>query len=389
MIEKVKNLLLIATMCSFVIENLPMISMGVGISYIIVSVVDSINYRALYCNPLHRSLSITWFILFAYVTLLTALVPYNRSDLPIVDIRWLRAIILFVLVYKDTLYNSDLQKTIFYMFAISSIICAVMMSRGIGISVDAEQYDIGHVRLTFFGTNSNKMAMFYTYAIAASLLYIEEGWIWHISKKIRYIIAGIMIVLLCYGTALTGSRGAFYVIVAMMTYYVALYQKSGSWATKLITTIIAAVFAYYLIDVMTNVDVFARRMEMTTEGQHGERDVLLSAALNVFEENPFGVGLNRVYDYMQMYMGDSKTPHNLFAYMIASGGFIGFSLFVSIIWKIVKYAFINARANRLLMPILLLIIVLLDFNKNGGALSFSMNYCALALALSMSNNKTV
>lgn len=389
MIEKLKNLLLLATMCSFVIENLPYISMGLGAAYITVSLFDAISHGALYCNQLHRSLGISWFILFAYVTLLTAVVPYSRNDLGILDLRWLRAIVFFILVYKDTLYKPVLQKNIMYMFTVTAIICGVMMSMGIGISAEAEQYDIGSVRLTFLGTNANKMAMFCTYAVAALFLYIEDGWFLQISKKLRYVISAVAITALCYVIALTGSRGAFYVIIAMMAYYIIFYQKSGGVATKIAVTVIAAGFAYYLVDIMSNVEIFARRMEMTTEGQHGERDVLFEAAIKVFEENPFGVGLNRVYDYMLQYVGSSKTPHNLFAYMLASGGIIGFILFVSIIWRIVKFVLIHTRTNRLLMPVLLLIITLLDFNKNGGALTFSINYCALALALSMSNNENL
>lgn len=386
MIEYFKNLLLVITICSFVIENLPWISLLLGFSYIFFSLISSTNNGRLYIDDFHRSISISWFMLFAYLTILTVLIPYYRTDLPIIRWRWFRAILFFVLIYKDTKGRTHLQKNILYFYAISAITCCILMSMGIGISIDAEQYEMGVVRLTFLGTNSNKMAMFYTYAVAILLLYIEEGWFWNISKKYRCIFSGIFLIILCRGIALTGSRGAFIVVIAMFGYYVLFYQKNGGFAKKILLTCLTAFFVYYLIDVMNSVDVFSRRVEMTTEGQHGERDILVNAALKVFSEYPMGVGLNSVYDYMSLYMGKSKTPHNLFAYMLAGGGIFGFILFLSIILRTAKIIYIKTKEYRLLMPILLLIIALLDFNKNGGSLEFSINYCMLSLALSMSNN---
>lgn len=387
MIEKLRDILLVATLCSFVIENLPMISMSLGVAYLFLSLVCSLHTNTLYLDNLHKSIGVSWFVLFAYLTMLTMLIPCNRTDLPVFNWKWLRAIMFFILFYRDTKNKPLLQKNALFFYAITSVICSVLMSMGIGISAYAEQFDIGHVRLTFLGTNSNKMAMFYTYGIAVLLYYIEVGWFWNISKKIRYVISGVLIIILCYGIALTGSRGAYFVVIAMLGYYIIFYQKGGGVASKIVITAIASVFAYYLIDLMNNVDVFSRRMEMTSEGQHGERDVLADAAFKVFEDHPMGVGLNRVYDYMLFYVGDSKTPHNYFAYMLAAGGILGISLFLSIVWRIVKCVYVRYKAKRLLLPVLLLITTLMDFNKNGGSLTFSINYCMLALALSMSKNE--
>lgn len=132
-------------------------------------------------------------------------------------------------------------------------------------------------------------------------------------------------------------------------------------------------------------DVMTNRIETSQEGDIGERDILIRSGLKIFYDNPiWGVGIEQVKDQIYEDIDERKTPHNLYIYILAAGGFIGFSIFLSIIVRIVRIIYLYAHKQHLCFPVLVCIIAFLDYAKNGAALSANMNYMFLSFALAMS-----
>lgn len=391
---RIKDYLLILMMCATTIENYPKVSLICSILYILFSGQDLLTNKVVYSNNISRimaqklqSINRTWGVLFIYLSLITILTPTYQSQvqLPIIDIRWLRAIVLFILVCKDVIQKPQILNYALPLYALSATVCAGLMSVGIGVAADFDTEDIGKVRLTFLGTNANKMAMVFVYGVACLTFFLKKN-VFIKMAWITYAIVAWAFMVLLYAIGLTGSRGGFLLVLAIVGIYALSIVSRKRNALMTIVVIFGAIFLIdYIVDFIMSIDIFSRRVEMSGEGQYGERDILFNAAFKIFEDSPiWGIGLNRIYDKMIIYVGSPKTPHNLYLYILAAGGIIGFTTFISIIWRCLRIVYIEARSSKDYLPLLFLSVALLDFAKNGGALSISINYIAISIALAIS-----
>jgi len=178
------------------------------------------------------------------------------------------------------------------------------------------------------------------------------------------------------------SRGAFVCILIELVYFFFFYRKTNSIWKNLLIVVLGLFFVVEGYEYISNISVFSKRMEMMAEGDYGQRNMLVSAAWNIFIDHPFfGVGLAEVMNLIGHQIGEAKTPHNLFLYILSAGGIIGFSLFMVIIYKTVVVVYKYGYRRKLLLPVLLMICILIDFAKNGGALTTAVNYVFFAIAL--------
>ncbi len=379
-----RDFFLLLVFCFCIIENLPRIAMVTGLVYVTLFVFCyNLDIKQIRC-PEFRPIGILWWVLFVYLTTITLLNPsffYNIS----IDIKWLRAIILFCFVFYNTIDRPRFQSSILYLYSFSVIIGCLLALAGIGIGVDEE--DLGQSRLTFFGMNTNKFAIILVYCIVCLLSFIEDK-TYIKNDLLRYIIVGVSTVMVISIIAMTGSRGALIIIFVLFTYYFLIYSQKKNKIRSFLIVIIGLIVIVYLFNYMMSFDVLSNRIIATEEGNYGERDILLKAGFDIFMQSPiFGVGMEKLLELIQGMVGQAKTTHNLYIYILATGGIIGFSIFSIILIKIVKIVYNIGFKNHLFLPVAFCIVALLDFAKNGGALSFNSNYLFLSLALSMSLSK--
>lgn len=346
-------------------------------TYFLVSLIDRRSFKAIINYKMGIQLSILWIVLFVYISITTLLYAVYR-DPTLVLSKWFKAILLFSLVLKDTYNNPKLILNISVCYTITAFICAILMINGIGVELYG--YSFGEIRMTFLGTNENKMAMVYVYSFAINLYLLDK----YLHKMTIVFLCVISMILYLYVIANFASRGALICIMIILAYYFIIYNNSSSVFKNIAMLIVGFFIVMYAYDYMTNVDVFSRRVEMTEEGDYGSRDVLVRAAFTIFIEHSFfGVGLIKVmYDIYDL-TGHVKTPHNLFLYILAAGGLVGFSIFMTLIFKTLLFIYRYGHKKRLFLPVLLFICVLIDFAKNGGALTGGINYALFALSINM------
>lgn len=373
---RLKDYLLILAVCVTIIENMGGFPLYVTLTYFLVSLTDRSSLKTIINFKLGTQFCILWIVLFIYITIVTLLYVEHRD--PLLELmKWFKAILLFSLVLKDTYNNPKLIYNIIVCYTISAFICAILMINGIGI--DLYGYDFGEVRMTFLGTNENKMAMVYVFAFGITLYLLNE----HLKKTIIVISCVFLMVLYMYIIANFASRGAFICIIIILTYYFIIYNKSSSFLKNVVMIIVGFIIIMYVFDYMTNIDVFSRRIEMTEEEEdYGGRDILINAAFKIFiDHSIFGVGLSQVMIEIYKITGQIKTPHNLYLYILAAGGMVGFSIFMTLIFKTLLFVYRYGHNKRLFLPVILIICVFIDFAKNGGALTCSINYAFYALTI--------
>jgi O-antigen ligase len=387
-LKKLKYFFMVLAICAIVIENLPNISLVLGIIYILFSTTDWALEQNKKLDAYFKHIIILWFLLFFYITVITILMPldpdrYEGELLDPINFKWVRALLLLVLVYKDCVEKESMIKVIAKYYLIMCVAMALLAFMGVGISVDR---DIENTRLTFFETNPNKFAMYYVYAFVLLIFVIRNTAFKHRLKKLFFYLA-ICVTALCYITIIlfTASRGAL-ACVAILVICTIFYKRKFNKLTGALILLVIGIVVYFVGETLMSSSeeiIVARRLEDTFENEdYGKRDVLISEAWNIFMESPIiGNGLNNVMYKIQMTYGKLVTPHNLFLYILSAGGIIGFSLFCGILYLICVRVYRFGYKIGDLLAVLLWLMVLIDFAKNGGSLTATNNYVFLAIAL--------
>ena len=389
-LKKLKYFFMVLAICAIVIENLPRISLILGIVYILFSITDWLLEQNKKLDGYFEHIVILWFLLFFYLTVITILLPldpywYDGEILDSIDFKWIRALLLFVLFYKDCVENELMIKVIAKYFIIMCVAMSLLAFMGVGVSVEG---DIENTRLYFFGTNPNKFAMNYVYAFVLLIFIIRNQALkYRKMKLVFYLAIGATALCLLAIILLTASRGALACVIILIVTSIFYKRKFNFWTWTMIAFIIGLV-VYFAYGTLTSTEemIVARRLEDTFENEdYGTRDVLISEAWDIFMESPIiGNGLNNVMYKIQMATGKFVTPHNLFLYIISSGGIIGFSIFSGILYVICVRVYRFGYKIGDLFAVQLLLMVLLDFAKNGGSLNATINYVFLAIALASS-----
>ena len=384
---RVKRILLILAVSSTIIENMGGFPLYICMAYFLVSLFDFQGFANRSFFKASKDITLLWGGVFLYLTVITGL--YSSSQMGSFNVfgKWIKALWFFLLVLKDTFNRPKLVSEVLICYCFTAFICAVLMLNGIGVELDLTE--IGDSRLTFVGTNANKMSMVYVFSFSIALFFWDRlsnqrG------KRLFFlkVLPLILFMALClYVMGFMASRGAFVCIFVVMAYYFFFYRRTKSLVRSLLIGVVGIVVIALGIYFLSYFPVVSERMELLAEGDYGQRDVLIRAAWDVFLSHPFfGVGLIGVLNGIEDVIGAAKTPHNLYLYMLSAGGIVGFSMFMVIIYKSLLVIFKDGYKKGKLLPVILFLCILLDYAKNGGALTNSINYIMFAISLNLCGN---
>lgn len=383
-LEFIKTILLSTFLSGAFFENEFHVFFYIGILYLFVSLVSSRNFNDVFGNINKAWLALFFFVLF--VTIVST--PNQMTDLPL---KWIHAILCFMCCCKDLRNNPKLLLPVLIGLSVTSLICCIMIEQGIGIGIDAEGRELGEFRLSFFGANKNKVAITFCYAIAATLylsfLLMKETSIRKTMKIAGLYSCAIIVLADIAAIIYTGSRGGLLAVVLcflIFAYYCRTYLNSRLVSIILVLMII--VIGYKAYEIVVESSMFMARMEATQAGDLGERDVLLDRALECFEKNPiFGSGLYGIMNYLKSTIGEYKSPHNLYLWILDGGGLIGISMLLYLTISSAKYIW----REKHLLALLVFSVYLIDTLKNGAALTNKINYLFFAVALAVSYTNSI
>lgn len=390
----VKNIILILMICSTQVEKLFHICLILELLYIIISGYDYVlnglkNKRIEFRSVKH--ISIIWLLLAFYVTFITIVYPSQYIGTADTFFKWVRNIIIFFLVIKDTLNNPRLFQYIVVSYVLTSLTCSELIINGIGLSVDmSSPDDLGNSRLSFLGINANKLAITYVYSMAILFYLFDECKKYSkFTRILIYLFVFASAFSFIYILSLLASRGSILLLFIFVGYYFLLYGKNVSLLKRMALIFIGIIISLYIYDYLFSSDILSRRVESSVEdGNYGARDLLLFNAIDIFMDSPiFGVGLNEVCYRNYLYMGVPITPHNYIAYMLSAGGLLGIIIFVRILYFLLKNILWLSYKRQYLISALFFIAAFIDINKNGACVIYIGNYIFLALAYSYTCSK--
>ena len=299
-LKKLKYFFMVLAICAIVIENLPKISLILGIVYILFSITDWLLEQNKKLDGYFEHIVIFWFLLFCYLTVITILMPldpywYDGEMLEPIDFKWIRALLLFVLFYKDCVENELMIKVIAKYYMIMCVAMSFLAFMGVGISVEG---DIENTRLYFFGTNPNKFAMNYVFAFVLLIFVIRNTSLNNrFKRRIFYLTIGVTALCLIAIILLTASRGALACVLILIVTFI-FYKRKFNYRTGAMIAFFIGVAVYFAYETLTSTEemIVARRLEDTFENEdYGKRDLLISNVWDIFMESPIiGNGLNNV-----------------------------------------------------------------------------------------------
>lgn len=291
------------------------------------------------------------------------------------NFKYFAAIIIFWLMSYFFKRNPKIAIYSILAFSISCSFIAILYNLGY---LDS-QFIVRNGRLLIFDENPNsissRMAISFiilTYIIVDNPLNFS---------KVRFLFVSVLPSIFLFIIA-TGSRGSFLILILGITliFIFANIHKGYKFlfgAGMVIPFII-------LVNFLKTTNLIERFISSTTA--LGGREEIWSKAIQIFYDYPFGVGEVGYYTEMIQRFSYNKDPHNLFLYLLITGGFVSLILFLLFSKKLFLISYYHFKnGNSLLMIIFLFFIFLAA--KTGGILSYLVMWYFFAFINSLERIK--
>ena len=184
---------------------------------------------------------------------------------------------------------------------------------------------------------------------------------------------------------LSGSRGAL--LMLAIAFLIFLFASKLSISSKTLYSLLILVglvgfVSFYGESIIAEASGWERLLSLFESGDSG-REHLWSQTFSIFLENPIiGVGQKGfTYEMMSRY-GENRDAHNLFLFLLASGGLIGVSLFLIFYFSLFS-SVLKVRAKSP-MSLALFLVMFLFILKSGGVLGYSLMWLVFAIVRSQS-----
>lgn len=171
------------------------------------------------------------------------------------------------------------------------------------------------------------------------------------------LISSASLVLLIYFVILGSKRGTLIaaIVGALIFAYYQLSMSSKKYKIRdyIIGIILIGVIVYYFVDFYTGNEFLVNRMTDLYEGNSSGRDIIFTNLFNSWfnSDNFFRLILGYGFGSSQYMSGTGNTAHNDFLEILSNFGLVGFTLYVVLLYQVLKYIIdkSNTKQNRFLM----------------------------------------
>lgn len=334
-----------------------------GLSIVPVLVVVFIMLSFLNINKVAINfLNIKSILLFLLVITLgiSEVVNFNiLYSIDLINFKLIIAILFFIILTDYLTRDKGFRDIMFLSFSLGVIVLLIISL----IFSDIGYYYKGKYMIVDENPNSTGTR----FALAAVFLcyFVLDG----IKNKLYLVFSLALFLILTYFTILTGSRGSLIFLIVSSLILVFYSENTLLFKMLIITSsIILSLIGFGLLLNMEG-DI-GQKWSLAAEGDLAGRNMIWDVALNIFYDNPFmGVGHSQYLYYMESAIGSAKDAHNLFVFLLATGGIVAFTLynlfFLYLLNKAIKARHYD-RGLRLALWLCILILAL----KTGGALVY-------------------
>ena len=244
---------------------------------------------------------------------------------------------------------------------------------------------ISNGRYFFLGENPNSYSTRMTVSIICSIF------LFNVNNRRRNIALSIFILAQLVIIFLSGSRGAIFMLgIGTLVFLTTSPKKIGKSNFRIIGLIITILLLG--IAIFNSVDFGDTSMEQRLlaffeSKDTGGRVELWKDTYLIFTDHPIiGVGSEGFTREMLIRYGEYRDAHNLFLYILTTGGIIGFFFFLAFILPLTITAF-KQRKRQAYSVTLVALVVFIAF-KSGGVLSYSLLWFMLAISSALLTNSS-
>jgi len=293
------------------------------------------------------------------------------------NFKYLSAIIIFwFLSYYFKIHQKERYYSLLLFAVASSIIAAFYQ---LGYFDNVIHFDKG--RLIIFEENPNSFSSRMAIAFLINVYMIVFNPL--NLKKVRYVLLFTLPSLFLVIVD-AGSKGSFFALlfgVALM-----LFLKRTDFVYKVVLIALIGLVGLFLVQDLQDTVLLERLSE---EQGLGEREAIWSNALSIFSDYPFGVGESGFFLEMGLRYSKPIDAHNLFIYLLATGGFISLILFLLFLRTLYfkSYYLLKRKGDVFFLAIFLFIIFLAS--KTGGVFTYLVMWYLFAIINSIGQRKVV
>lgn len=295
---------------------------------------------------------------------------YYIEEGSVFNVKFLLSIFLFVFLSAFFEDNKDLIHNSYLYFGVGAAI--LTMGYYTGLFGD-EVYEIRNDRLILLGENPNSLSV----RISLGVLFLIAAVIENSLKLSRVIrIALIVPIPFMFGLIVaSGSKGSFILCLGSIFIYI-LFMKNISKRTKNMIKLISLLALIPLLIYLADSSLIERFYSASsiTSG----RGEIWKAAIDIFSINPFGVGEIGYKVEIERMLGRVIDTHNLFIYLLVTGGFVSLILFIYYLLNLLKLNIHNYKLAKNIMPLIIFFSMIFVMGKTGGVLTYLVMWYFLA-----------
>lgn len=337
----------------------------------ILTLTNVIKYIHLYLKEIVLLLLIIIFFSLADVAY-----TYSYRNNYIINFKYLSAIIIFWVLSYVFLLNYKLMILSILWFSISCSLIAIFYNIGY-----LESYgEILNGRLRIFGENPNSISTRMAISFIIIIYIIIENPL-KFTKWRLLLLLGLPSLL--QFVIDTGSRGSFLALVLGLIMTVVLSKRSMLKSILLIS--FGVIFVFLAVRLIADTVLL---MRFEGENVLGGRDYIWRNSFMIFLDHPFGIGENGFIEEMERRYSDYHDTHNLFLYLLVSGGGFALISFLFFLRHLFLKSISSLKDGNSLFLILFGFLFFL-ISKTGGVLTYLVMWYFFAVINSsfISNNK--
>src|SRR5690606_4066641 len=235
-----------------------------------------------------------------------------------------------------------------------------------------EAYEIRNDRLNLLGENPNSLSV----RVSLGILFLVWGSVENVLNLNRFfrVILLIPVPFMFNLILASGSKGSFLLCIASIALYILLLKNISKYVKfgVIISGVVAFLFALSLFFESSLYERF-----LTSDFTSGRSDIW-DAAMNIFLENPLGIGEVGYKVEILRRLGVIIDTHNLFVYLLVTGGIIALILFLYFMTKIFIKNIRRYKYDKNIIFLLIFFSMVFVMSKTGGVLSYLIMWYFLA-----------
>lgn len=299
------------------------------------------------------------------------------------NFKLLQLLCLLLLISSHLIMKPNLINKVVNVFICSVFLMSILSYFGFGLDVDPME---NNGRILLFGENPNLVGMKGSFAILMIFYKLFT------KKEMRFGIKLLLIVCLIplfYLLISTGSRGAL--LAVFLSLALIVYLQKVSIKVKLVLCVLGFIFSVLLFNYINETNEnFSKRINVTLEEGDTGRNEIWDAALLIIEDNLIiGVGKAGAIPVMNEYLGRDKDPHNVYLYVLITSGIVGFSFFMTFIFRLGRDLYKKYKYDKNVLFFVIFLILLFFMFKSGGFINKTFLWFYFALLIGVSQTKSV